>query len=354
MPIIYSEFKAPLYIRNPHIQTLWPALMRNPPLPKRRVERLNLSDGDFLELDIVEEESVDTEPVGKNFTQHRTQNTNKQQANAVLLIHGLSGSSDSQYIVGLQSILKQHGVTSIAMNFRGAKSPNNLAKGYHSGSSDDITEICTHLSTHYANLTWHAIGFSLGGNVLLKFLGEHPQNLFRSALAVSVPLQLDICSTRLDQGLSRLYRNHLLKSLKEYLHKKHQHLQQVNPEQAKLLASVPIDKKFSSFWELDHEIIAPIHGFDSAQDYYQRCSSRQFLKSIQTPCRILNALDDPFFSKDIIPDSSEFSDNITLELSQNGGHVGFYQGKQQYFIENLVLDLVPHTNNTDKHSLSKI
>jgi predicted alpha/beta-fold hydrolase len=320
MPIITSPFKVPFYLRNAHVQTMLPSTTRNQIIPKRKQSFLQTNDGDVILLEAVQPNSL----------------PNKQSDQAVLLIHGLTGSADSQYIVGLQNLLKDMGVFSVAMNFRGAKTPNNLARGYHSGSSNDIAEIVNHLQKIYANYQWHAIGFSLGGNVLLKYLGENPDNSLTSAIAVSVPFSLDICATRMDQGFSKVYRNHLLSELNNYLALKHEHLKKQNPEQAKLLSERPIDKKFSSFWDFDHEIIAPIHGFDSAKDYYQRCSSKQFLKLIETPTHILNAIDDPFLSPKLIPKENDLSKSVTLELSKHGGHVGFFSGRNNYYVEKLV------------------
>lgn len=329
MPIIQSEFAPKLLLKNNHFQTLWPALTRKPSIPKRSAHHLKTHDDDVILLESVypSTDSQALEPTAS-------------PGQAVLLIHGLTGSADSQYILGLQALFESIGVFSIAMNFRGAKSPNNLAQGYHSGSSNDIAEIVNYCTEQFPQYQWHAFGFSLGGNVLLKYLGENPKSPLTSALAVSVPLNLDICSSQLDQGFSRVYRNNLLAELSVYLDLKHEHLKKINPQQARLLAETPITKKFKSFWEFDHEIIAPIHGFDSAADYYQRCSSRQFLKDIRTPTHILNAIDDPFLSPKLIPHASELSDSVTLELSKNGGHVGFFLGQNNYYIEGLALRLL--------------
>lgn len=320
MPIINSTFNTAWYLQNRHLQTLLPSLTRKPAIPQRTVYEMPMHDGDIMLLETV---SPDAHSKFKK----------ENQEKAVLLIHGLTGSADSQYIVGLQNVFKSQGIFSLAMNFRGAKTPNKLARGYHSGSSQDMAELVEHIHSRYPHYQWRAIGFSLGGNVLLKYLGEHPNNPLTHAMAVSVPLNLDVCATKLDSGFSKIYRNYLLSALRVYLDKKYQHLKKINPQQAKLLAETPITKKFTSFWDFDHEIIAPIHGFASAHDYYQRCSSRQFLKHIQTPTHILNAVDDPFLSPELIPNENELSAAITLELSDHGGHVGFYAGNKTYYVE---------------------
>ncbi len=314
MPVIQSSFKPPYIWRNRHLQTLWPRQMRRLCIPTRRSIWMKLSDGDSILLEQV---------MGDDHSQQ-----------AVLLIHGLSGCADSHYIVALQILLHRLGITSLAMNFRGSKIPNRMARGYHSGSSDDLGEVIDFLHKYHSNYSWHAIGFSLGGNVLLKYLGEKNRNPLLSAVAISVPLCLDVCATQLDKGFSRIYRNHLLKELKQYWLNKRDFLSVHNPEQARLLAQAPIEKTFTSFWDFDHQIIAPLHGYHSVEDYYQRCSSRQFLKEIRTPTHILQALDDPFMSEEVLPEEQELSAAVTLELSFHGGHAGFYSGNNNYYIEN--------------------
>lgn len=331
MPIIQSPFKPPLLWRNRHLQTLWPSLWRKPELPQRTASLLTTHDGDEILLE--------TLPAR---TQAKAQvDSPEAKANqAVLLIHGLSGSADSQYIVGLQVMLAAMGVMSVAMNFRGVKSPNNLAAGYHSGCSDDIRDAIDQLQQAHPDLQWHAMGFSLGANALLKYLGEQPNNPLVSALAVSAPLNLAACSKRIDRGFSRVYRNHLLAELSQYFERKHQHLTTENPAQAKILAATPFSKKFNSFWEFDHQIVAPLHGFASAEDYYQRCSSLQFLPKILTPTHILISRDDPFLSADSLPRADQLAPTVTLEISEYGGHVGFIAGRKSYYIEQLVRELL--------------
>ena len=273
-----------------------------------------MADGDRLLLEVVEGDS----------------------AIGVLLLHGLSGSADSQYIIGLQNLFHRHGIYSIAMNHRGAKSPNDRARGYHSGASDDVAEAVGYVSQHYAKRCWYAIGFSLGGNVLLKYLAEHPQNPLCGAFAVSVPLRLDICATQLDTGFSRVYRQHLLSELRHYQMRKYAHLAEHFPDEAKKLATVPYDKAFNSFWDYDHDIIAPLHGYASAEDYYARASSGPMLHNVATPTRILHALDDPFMTEAVLPAADTLSPQVDMEITRFGGHVGFYAGDGKYYVEQRV------------------
>ena len=264
----------------------------------------------------------------------------------ILLMHGLSGSADSQYIVGLQNMFNAANIFSVAINFRGAKSPNKLARGYHSGASGDLKQVVQFLTEQYPHIRWLTIGFSLGGNVLLKYLGENRGNPLEGAFAVSVPLRLDICADRLDKGFSKIYRSHLLRQLRDYQLRKHQFLGEHHPEQANILETTGFDKRHRSFREYDDAIIAPLHGFDSADDYYQKCSSRFFLNNIDTPTYILQSLDDPFMSEAVIPDSGELAPSVTLELSNFGGHVGFYQGNGQFYTEKRIIDWINNSAGT--------
>ncbi len=321
MPIYQTDFTPNFRWRNPHLQTIWPAKTRRVFIPKRTDHWVTLSDGDQILLESMHHESEQESEIG------------------VLLIHGLSGSADSPYILGLQKKLSAAGYASVAMNMRGAKEPNNRARTYHSGSSDDVSEIVRYLSDLYPNRQWIAIGFSLGGNVLLKYLGESANNHLKTAVAVSVPLRLDVCASHLDTGISRIYRGHLLKELRRYQSERYRFLKKSHPEQAEVLSSVPYNKKFTSFWDYDHQVVAPLNGFESAEDYYQKCSSRYYLNTITTPTLIIQATDDPFMNKEVLPREGELSHAVTLELNSYGGHVGFYTGSE-YYVEERILEWI--------------
>ena len=327
MPIVESQFSPPWQWRNAQLQTIWPSQFRNPAIPPRTPLLMPTNDGDEILLEFCGDAGTSTSSLG------------------ILLIHGLSGSADSQYIVGLQNVFNHANIFSVAMNFRGAKAPNKMAHGYHSGSSGDLKQVVQFLTERYPQIRWLAIGFSLGGNVLLKYLGENQGNPLEGAFAVSVPLRLDICADRLDRGFSRMYRAHLLRQLRDYQMRKHGFLSEHHPEQAKILEATGFDKRHSSFRDYDDSIIAPLHGFDSAEDYYRKCSSRYFLHSIDTPTHILQALDDPFMSEAVIPDARELAPSVTLELSNFGGHVGFYLGDARFYTENRIVEWISRFNS---------
>lgn len=299
-----QPFQAAWWLGNPHLQTLFPALLRRPPALVRIRERLELPDGDFVDLDWYGEHAL---PL-------------------VILLHGLTGSSASPYILGLQQALLRQGFASVAMNFRGCSGePNRLARCYHSDDSEDLDHLYHQLRRRYPTRPLSVVGFSLGGNVLLKWLGEttQPLQLFAAA-AVSVPLVLSECASRLDRGFSRLYRNHLLAELKDYVANKLAYLQQQGFEvEAEKLRRLGDLSSIRSFWEYDDRVVAPLHGYADVHDYYRRASSRPYLPYIRVPTLVIQAADDPFMTAAVLPAADELSPSTRLLLLPKGGHVGF-------------------------------
>ena len=293
-------------------------MRKTPPPPGLRRERLLTPDHDFIDIDWCGE--------------------GKQPL--IILLHGLTGSSQSGYIKGLQRILLAHGFRSVALNFRGCSGEyNHSARCYHSGETEDIHFLYQTLRQREPDTPFAAIGFSLGGNVLLKWLGEQGNTLkLFAAIAVSVPLVLSTCATKLDNGFSKIYRKNLLSELKHYVRAKQQHLEMLGKRQeAAKIEELGDLSRIKSFWEYDDRVVARLHGFKDVQDYYQRSSSRQFLKSIAIPTLLIQAVDDPFMTEDVLPDLDELSSSIHLEITQGGGHVGFIAGaipfKPLYWLE---------------------
>ena len=305
---IKSRFKPIWWCRNRHLQTIIPALFRTVKTPKLKRERLVTEDGDFLDLDFCGE---GTEPL-------------------VILLHGLTGSSQSSYILGLQTSLLEQGLRSVALNFRGCSGEfNQTSRCYHSGETGDIDFLYRTLRAREPNTPFAAVGFSIGGNVLLKWLGEQGDaiSLF-AATAISVPFELGQCATQLDSGFSKIYRKRLIRELKEYIALKYKHLVAIGADDAaEKIKQIGDLETVRSFWQYDQRVIAHLYDFSSAEDYYQRSSSRQFLKAIKIPTLLIQSLDDPFMTKDIIPANHELSESVVLELTQAGGHVGFVEGK---------------------------
>jgi predicted alpha/beta-fold hydrolase len=295
------DFKPAWWLRSPHLQTLWPVFFKKRHKLDLRDEQVELEDGDFLDLCW----------------------SKKNSTKVVLILHGLEGDINSHYINGIIFQLEQAGYRPVLMHFRGCSGRvNRLARAYHSGETGDLSYIVEHINKVTGNYPYAAIGYSLGGNVLLKWLGETADNNpLKKAVAVSVPFRLHDAAKRLEQGISTIYREHLLLSLrKTYI------------EKFKILNS-PLDVdigQLKSFWDYDDKVTAPLHGFSGAQEYYDKCSSSQFLKSINVPTRIIHSADDPFMFYSTAPDEDELNENIDLLLTRYGGHVGFISGNNPF------------------------
>ncbi|MES2868854.1 MAG: hydrolase [Pseudomonadota bacterium] len=307
---------------NPHLQTLWGPILRRKPVLEHRRERLWLEDGDFLDLD--------------------WHGTPSAYAPVVLALHGLTGSSGSHYVLGLQNTLAAQGWTSVALNWRGCSGePNLLARSYHSGASEDLAAVVAHLRATHPMAPLYAVGYSLGGNVLLKYLGESgPDSGLQGAVAVSVPFRLDQCADRIALGFSQVYQAHFMREMLAYVkNKKSQFLLDARHEALDTLTklgSVKSLSKLRTFWDFDDKVTAPLNGYLNAEDYYRRASSRYFLGTIDTPTLIIQSEDDPFVFKHSIPEASELSACTQLELHAKGGHVGFLEGslgKPKYYLE---------------------
>ncbi|MEX6501945.1 hydrolase [Pseudomonas zhanjiangensis] len=312
-------FRPAWWLPGPHLQTLWNPLLRKPPQLSRERERLWLEDGDFLDLDWC----------GRH----------EATAPLVLVLHGLTGSSSSLYVLGLQQALAARGWASVALNWRGCSGePNLLARGYHSGASEDLAEVLSHLHAQRPMAPLYAVGYSLGGNVLLKYLGETgADNPLHGAVAVSVPFRLDQCADRLGQGFSRIYQAHFMNEMVAYVKTKQRLF--AHKGMADRLAALeqlgPLDG-MRTFWDFDGRVTAPLHGFSDAQDYYRRASSHYFLGRIQTPSLIIQAADDPFVFRHSQPQAQQLSACTQFELHAHGGHVGFVDGSPRrpgYYLE---------------------
>jgi predicted alpha/beta-fold hydrolase len=304
--VLQSGFSPPWWLKNPHLQTFWPVLFRRqPPLP-HRTERLELPDGDFVDLCW----------------------TGPDQGPLVIVLHGLQGSIQSPYAVGILRTLAERGIRGVLMHFRGCSGqPNRLARGYHSGETEDLRFLISTLRQREPETPLAAVGYSLGGNVLLKYLGESgAETPLCVGAAVSVPMVLRTASDRLGSGLSRIYDRYLLRGLLAGAKNKAALLEGAGLD-------VPAVLDCQSIREFDDRLTAPLHGFADAPDYYTQCSSRSFLDRIQRPTLILHAADDPFMRPDVVPDATELSESVTLELSEGGGHVGFVSGIGRYWLE---------------------
>lgn len=308
-----TSFKPAWWLPGPHLQTLWPVFSWAKKKPTTIRQRLELADGDFIDLDWV------------------NQNLN---APIVVILHGLEGSSHSHYVRDILYTLQELNYRAVLMHFRGCSGEmNRKPRYYHSGDTADLQCVIELLQQRYPETPLGAVGYSLGGNVLLKWLGETgTNNPLYCAVAVSVPMLLNKSADRMQHGFSRFYQWHLIKQLKQKFLKK----------ERKMLLPIEADmKNIHDFWSFDDKVTAPLHGFKSAEEYYQKSSSRQYLKSIVVPTLIIHAVDDPFTDTSIIPDADELSSSITLELSTTGGHVGFITGAVPGMGKSWLLQRIP-------------
>ena len=300
------NFKPSFLLKNRHIQTIYSSLFRKLPLLHFEVETFQLSDGDFTEIYWYK-------------IKHHTNITP-----IVILFHGLAGSYKSPYIQGAMSILKENGFSTVLMHFRGCSGKDNLkARSYHSGDTHDALEFMQSIHIKYPESKLFGVGYSLGANMLLKLLGEEKNNsLLSAAIAVSAPMLLADSASKMNKGFSRFYQRLLLKDLNKALEKKYE-----KHDMQKLINLKREDiKQLKNFWLFDEAYTAKINGFKSAKDYYEKSSSKQYLKKIQTPTLIIHSKDDPFMTPKVIPSQREISHSVQLEILEHGGHVGFISG----------------------------
>lgn len=289
-----ADFTPAWWLPGAHLQTLVPNL-----LPRRRLryrrERLELPDGDFLDLDWGPD----------------------RPGPVILLLHGLEGSSRSPYASGLMTALATTGYQGVVMHFRGCSGePNRVPRAYSAGETADIAFVAARLRDRVPGRTLGVMGVSLGGNALLRWLGEAGEDApVDTAMAISVPFDLARAALRMERGFSRLYQWYLLGRLKRSVARKCASI------------SMPVDceslRHLNNFRSFDDAVTAPLHGYRGVDDYYGRASCRPWLRGIRVPTLILHAENDPFMTPDAIPGAQELSDTVRLEVASGGGHVGF-------------------------------
>ena len=299
MPLIdQSSYRAPSWLPGGHLQTIYPALFRRVGYLATRRERLELADGDFIDLEW----------------------TGGGSARLAILSHGLEADVGTGYMRGMTAALVRRGWDVLAWNLRGCGGePNRLPHMYHSGATGDLQAVVSHaLESHPAEAI-DLIGFSLGGNLTLKYLGEAPADLpprLRRAVAFSVPCDLACSSRQLSLPSNRLYMERFLRALRAKVREKNRRF----PGSLDLSG---LDR-IRTFREFDDRFTAPLHGFRDAADYWKRNSSRQFLTRIPLPTLLVNAANDPFLGPGCYPrDEAETSAFFHFEAPETGGHVGF-------------------------------
>lgn len=296
------SYVPPRWLPGGHAQTIWPISIRGR-LPDYQRERWITPDGDFIDLDWVKP------------------TVEAAQVPTVCLFHGLEGSSHSHYARHLMRLVGDRGWRGVVVHFRGCSGePNQLPRAYHSGDSAEIDWILRRLAgARTAPLL--AVGVSLGGNALLKWLAEQGEAAGRvicAAAAVSAPHDLAAASQALATGVNRIYTRHFLETL----------IPRAFEKAARFPGALKISRLhgISTLAEYDDCVTAPLHGFSSAVDYYARSSAKPLLMSIRTPVLVLNAANDPFLPVQFLPSAAQVADSVQLEIHRHGGHVGFVTG----------------------------
>ncbi len=322
-----SDFNPPWWLSNRHLQTFWAPLSPKIPLPKLHRQRVELDDGDFIDIDWL--------------------NPNRN-APTVVLLHGLEGGVDSPYLRRMLFKIHQRRWRGVLVYWRGCSGEmNRLDKTYHSGRSEDLDQVMRHIEAEIKakkgietrNEKLFVTGYSLGANVLLKWLGEQGDKAnITAGCAISTPFNLSVCANSIDQGFSKIYKHYLLTALKRRIAAKFN-----QPELLKKLNLTLRDLMLiSSFREFDNRVTSRLNEFEDAEDYYRTASSIYYLKTITKPTLILHAEDDPFMSPNIIPSDDQLSDSLELRVSVHGGHVGFVSGASinsaSFFLEQTILE----------------
>lgn len=311
-----SRFVPAWWLKNRHLQTIFPNTLRRQPRLDFRRERVELPDGDFVDADW----------------------TLGERGPVVILLHGLEGSRESRYAGWMLKRLHDFGYRGVLLHFRGCSGESNrMANGYHSGHTGDFDHFIRQLRKREPATPIAAIGYSLGGNALLKWLGETDasgRSELETAVAVSVPFRLAECSAAIDRGFARLYQKHLLRKMLRTARSKLALIRNAGLE--------PDLAAIRNFYDFDDQLTAPLHGFKNASDYYERCSSVRYLRHIKTSTLIIHALDDPFMTPGTVPTAAELSPAVSLELSEHGGHVGFVGGRwpwrPEFWLETRILE----------------
>ena len=312
-----SYYQAPLLFRSGHLQSIYPTLFRRLPALGYTRERIETPDRDFLDLDWI-------------FGGHRR---------LAVLSHGLEGCSSSQYILGMARVLSGEAWDVLAWNYRGCSGEvNRHLYGYHSGKTEDLDLVLKHVAEKGDYRDVVLVGFSVGGNITLKYLTEYSDSLvlpISCALALSSPVDLRSCALELAKRRNFVYMKYFLKKLRKSL------------EAKKILFPNDVDlsdfKRVKTFFDFDERYTAPLNGFLGAEDYWEKASSLPSLKEIRIPSLLINAKDDPFLGESCYPEEQARSSSfVHLEIPKHGGHVGFISGKPKgvYWSEKRSLEFI--------------
>ncbi|HWV56957.1 MAG TPA: hydrolase [Longimicrobiales bacterium] len=301
-----DRFRAPWWLHGGHVQTVGGKLLRRDVDVALERERIDTPDGDFLDLDIARAD------------------TGADPAPVAVVLHGLEGSARKPYMLLAYRALTSAGITAVGMNFRGCSGePNRARRLYHSGETGDLRTVLAHVATRFPGSPVGAIGFSIGGNVLLKYLGEEgddARSTMHAAVAISVPFDLAAGADNIERGpMGKVYTHYFMRSLR----------QKAVIARARLQGLCDVDAaiRARTLRDFDDALTAPVHGFADASDYYRRCGSCAFLHAIRVPTLLIQAEDDPFQRARDIPWGAIRSNPwLITAISRTGGHVGFIGG----------------------------
>ncbi len=318
MPILSSNFSPSLPFKNGHFNTIYRPLFVKIIHDYER-ERIETWDDDFIDLDFSK--------VGSK--------------KLVVLIHGLEGSSESTYIITTSKELNKAGYDTVCFNLRGCSGEDNrLLQTYHSGKTEDVEFVINYLIENYNYDQLALVGFSLGGNLTLKYFGEYANQIhskLNCGIAVCVPADLTTSGKLMATFKNKIYMENFLNTLRVKVLDKVEKFPEYNVDKTKLLRA----KNFRDFDEL---YTAPVFGFDSPEDYWQKASSRPYIKDIQKQVLLISALDDPFLSKECYPyEEAEVMSNFFLETPKYGGHVGFmssFKHQENTWLERRILQFI--------------
>lgn len=306
-------YRPPFPFTNGHVQTIYPTLFRPVPRVAPVCERVETPDGDFVDIDYHYYPEAKSEKV-------------------VVISHGLEGNSRKKYPLGMAAHLTRLGWDVVCLNFRGCSGePNRLLRFYHSGVTDDLHTVLCHVLDKGDYTTAALVGFSMGGNQTLKYLGEEPDKVPRQvkkAVVFSVPCDLASSAHLLARPVNRIYMYYFMKGLKAKIRiKARQYPDSIDTSAlAGMISFLPFDDTYT----------APIHGFQDAADYYSRCSSKQFLRTIRVQTLLVQSADDPFLPASCYPgQEAQENPHLFLEITAHGGHVGFIgqNGSNLYWSE---------------------
>ena len=298
-----GRYQPPYFLFNKHLETIYPALFRKVHVPPFRRERIITPDNDFLDLDWLEHRSPSLHAHAGNPISKKL----------VIISHGLEGNSQRPYVKGMAKAFFDRKYDVLAWNYRGCGDEmNKQLRFYHSGASDDLDIVVKHVAPKYQSV--HLVGFSLGGNITLKYLGEKKEaTSIKGAAVFSVPLNLHSSCEQISKPGNFIYANRFLNSLKKKVITK-----------SIIRGDIDIHRigDISNLKDFDDRYTAPLHGFRDALHYYKSCSSLYFLKDIRVPALIVNAQNDPFLAADCFPTNID-NPFLHFEFPERGGHVGF-------------------------------